>query len=119
MLDDTLSALYEGSKPLCKQKSRRSVTRPGWNEYVYELHAEAREATKSWAMAGKPRHGPVSECERLTNARCKYAVRFICKSEQAMRAEATSTELLSNNVADFWKEVKVLNNAGEEIFGNK
>lgn len=46
---------------------------PGWNEYVRELHAEAKEAFSSWVTSGKARHGPVCERKKLANARFKYA----------------------------------------------
>ena len=82
--------------------------RPGWNKYGAEYRAEACEATKSWAMAG--RQGSVFEYKKLTNARYKYAIRFTCKNEQAMMADSMAKKLLSNNAIDFWKEVRVINN---------
>ena len=85
--------------------------RPGWNKYVAEYRAEACEATKSWTMAGRPRQGSVFEYKKLTNARYKYAIRFICKNEQAMRADSMAKKLLSNNAIDFWKEVRGINNS--------
>ena len=54
-------------------------TWPGWNAYVAEFYAEAREATRSWAMAGKPRQGPIFEYKKSTNAKCKYAIRLLVK----------------------------------------
>lgn len=72
-------------------------------------HTEAQEATKSWAIAGRPRQGPVFEHKKLTNAKYNYAIRFIYKNEQAMRA-SMARKLIGNNVNDFWKEVRVLNN---------
>lgn len=30
---------------------------PGWNDYVYEKHHEARSAYRDWIDDGKPRHG--------------------------------------------------------------
>ena len=40
----------------------------GWNDYVEELRAEARNAFKLWAEAGKSKHGPLFEHKKLTNA---------------------------------------------------
>lgn len=48
MYTDFVSALLEASKPHLKRRRRGNV-RPGWNTYVAEFYAEAREATKSWA----------------------------------------------------------------------
>lgn len=74
-----VSALLEASKSLLKHK-KGGKTLPGWNAYVAEFYAEAREATRSWAMAGKPRQGPIFEYKKSTNAKCKYAIRFISKN---------------------------------------
>ncbi|XP_034077513.1 carcinoembryonic antigen-related cell adhesion molecule 5-like [Gymnodraco acuticeps] len=46
-------------------------------------------------MAGRPRQGSVFEYKKLTNARYKYAIRFICKNEQAMRADSMAKKLLT------------------------
>lgn len=53
----------------------------GWNEYVRELHTEAKEAFSSWVTSGKARHGPVCERKKLANARFKHAARFIKTNE--------------------------------------
>ena len=47
---------------------------------------------------------------KLTNARFKYALWFIKKNENTMRADSLARKLQNNNLTDFWKEVKVLNN---------
>lgn len=110
MYSDIVHSLYEGSKPYYKHKNKNHNNKPGWKEYVSGYHTEARKATKSWAIAGRPRQGPVFEYKKLTNARYKYAIRFICKNEQAMRADSMAKKLIGSNVNDFWKEVRVLNN---------
>ena len=75
-----------------------------------EFYAEALEATKSWAMAGKPRRGPVFECKKSTNTKYKYAICFISKNEQSLRADSMAKKPLNNTNKDFWKEVKRINN---------
>ena len=60
-------------------------------------------------MAGKPRQGPELEHKKLANAGFKYAVRFISKNEQVMRADSMANNFMSNNTTDFWKEVRALN----------
>lgn len=42
----------------------------------------------------------------LTNARYKFAIGLIRKSQQTMKADCMAQRLLSNNGIDFWKEVK-------------
>ena len=56
-----------------------------------------------------PRQGPELEHKKLANARFKYAVRFISKNEQVMRADSMANNFMSNNTTDFWKEVRALN----------
>lgn len=60
-------------------------------------------------LAGRPRQGPLFEQKKNANAAYKYAVRFICKNEQAMRAESMAEKVMDNNTTEFWKEVKGLN----------
>lgn len=107
MYEGIVGALREGSKPYHKHKKNGVCTiRPGWNEVVAKHHAEAREAYKSWDRAGRPRQGQELEHKKLTNAKFKYAVRFIHKNEQTMSSMAK--KLLNNEVNDFWK-VRLLN----------
>jgi len=44
-------------------------------------------------------------------ARYKYAVCFVGKHEEALRAHSMSGNLIGNTVTEFWKEVKVTNRA--------
>ena len=60
-------------------------------------------------MEGRPRQGPVLDHKKCTNAKFKYAVRYVGKNEQAMRADSMAEKLLGNNVTGFWKEVRALN----------
>ncbi len=117
MYDDVVAALNNGSKPFCKlnKHGRKYNIRPGWHEHVAPYHAEAREAHKLWAMAGRPWQGPELEYKKLANARFKYAVRFISKNEQAMQADSLAYKMLSNNMNDFWKEVRALHNCKSSL----
>ena len=53
--------------------------RPRWNEHVADMHDIARDAFLMWKDQGKPRQGPVFEMKKRTNARFKYALRYIKK----------------------------------------
>ena len=90
------------------EKSRRYNMKPGWNVYVKEHHAEAKEAFKCWMLAGKSRIGPECERKMLANSRYKYALRYVKRNVHAMRANSMAEKLQKNNVDEFWKEVKVL-----------
>lgn len=106
--DNIICALDENGQSVCKQVKNNYAKRPGWNRYVAGYYEQALEATKEWDLAGRPRHGPIFENKKLTNARYKYAIRFISKNEQSMRSDSLASKLLSNNVVGFWKEVRSL-----------
>lgn len=106
-----MSCLINSGKSLCNNKCKQQNVRPGWNDHVADLHVEAKNAFKAWVIAGRPRHGPECERKKLGNARFKYALRFIKRHELAMRANSMAKKLQNNNVNDFWKEVKVINNS--------
>ncbi|TNN33469.1 hypothetical protein EYF80_056366 [Liparis tanakae] len=74
MYDDTVRAPDEASKPDYEHHNKTHNIRPGGHEY----RAEAREASKSAAIR-ETQTGPELEYQKLTNARYKYALRFICK----------------------------------------
>ncbi len=52
---------------------------------------------------------PLLDQKKLTNAKNKYAVCYICKHEQVMRADLLAENLLCNNVNAFWKDVRSIN----------
>lgn len=62
-------------------------------------------------QAGRPRNGLILEYKKLTSTRLKYAIRYIGKHEQAMRANSVAEKLRSQDVNGFWKEVRALNRA--------
>ena len=81
MYDQIVNCLNNGSKSFCQKRAKQHKFRPGWNEYVSELHVEAKEAFKNWVLSGKARHGPESEQKKHANTKFKYAVRFIRRNE--------------------------------------
>ncbi len=101
--DNIIKALNASAGSLCSHKKAFNI-KPGWNEYVAEHHAAAREAFKRWSSAGRHRQGDVFEYKKQTNARCKYALRHI----KTNRADLLARKLQNNHV-DFWKAIKVMN----------
>lgn len=97
LYDYVVRALYESSRPYFKRKNKMGKMRPGWNKYVAGYHEEAKLAFKSWVLAGRPRQGPLFEQKKNANTAYKYAVRFIGKNEQAMRAESMAEKVMDNN----------------------
>lgn len=104
-----VSSLLVASKPLCRPKKKGKAT-PGWNACVAEFYTEACEATNSWALAGRPRQGPLFEYKKYTNAKYKYAVRYVKKYEQPLRADSMARKLLCKNTKTYWKGVRQANN---------
>ncbi len=110
MYNDIVNALHG-----CRVVGIMNKTRPGWSKHVAEYHAEAREAFKLWVMAGRPRQGPELEY-KSTNARYKYAIHFICKNEQTLRADIMAMKLLNHNIIDFFGKKSELLIVAEYIF---
>ena len=118
MYDTIVEALCSSSRSLYKQKNKVLNVKPGWNEHVEELHAEARTTFKKWVEAGKPRQGPVFESKKCTNSNFKCALRYIKRNEKIMRSDSMAKKLQNNSVNDFWKEVKYINNCKTSLPSN-
>jgi len=110
MYDAIVDCLDTASRPFYRKRVKNDHFRAGWNEYVSELHLQAREAFKNWVLTGKARYGPEFEQKKLTNAKFKYAVRFIKRNELSMRANSMAKNFQQNHVYEFWKEVKTVSN---------
>ena len=61
MYDDIVKCLYASSEPFINHRSKVPNIRPGWNEFVSEQHAAAREAFRLWSEAD-----PDRECCLIT-----------------------------------------------------
>ena len=81
-----------------------SPTIPGWNEYVKEHHAIARDAFWWWTANNRPRHGLIYHSMRTSRAQFKYALRFARNQEETVRADAMATDLCNHDVDQFWKK---------------
>uniref|UniRef100_A0A0S7EYH5 LIN1 n=1 Tax=Poeciliopsis prolifica TaxID=188132 RepID=A0A0S7EYH5_9TELE len=108
MYDGIVDALYQSTRPYLSYRRTNSI-RPGWNKHVSGCRAEAKQAYKMWVQAGKPRHGTILDYKKLTSAKFKYAIRYISKCEQNMRADSMAEKLLCNDTTGFWNDVRALN----------
>ena len=81
----------------------------GWNEYVKEHYSIAQDALWWWKYHNKPNNGAIYHNMRSSKSRFKYALRSVRKSEEMIRADAMTSDLLNNDQDSFWKEVKKLN----------
>ena len=110
MYEHIVESLLTASKPLHKHRVNGGHARPGWNKYVAELHADASRAFRKWSESGKIKSGLLFEEKKKTNANFKYALRFIKRQENTMRADALANKLQNNSTTDFWKEIRTINN---------
>ena len=110
LYENIVKCLIIDGKHFIQDKKKRKL-RPGWNEYVAELHSEAKEALRNWVAAGKVKYGPEFQHKKATNARFKYAVRYVKINEQMMKSNSMARKLHQNDVQEFWNEVKVINNS--------
>ena len=82
---------------------------PGWNEYVQEHHQTARDAFSWWNLNNRPRNGFIYRTMIVSRARFKYALRWVKQIEDTARADSLARNLYTNDVDQFWKEVKKIN----------
>ena len=66
---------------------------PGWNNYVKEHHAVARDALWWWKFYDKSRQGPIYHSMKSARARFKYALRATKRAEETARADALANDL--------------------------
>ena len=78
---------------------------PGWNDYVREHHAVAREAHWWWKFNNKPRHGEIYHSMISAQARFKYALRATKQTEETTKADALANELCEKDNNGFWRDV--------------
>ena len=75
----------------------KAYNRPGWSDYVDELHQSARECFLLWRDTGKPRQGQIFDLMQQSRARFKYAIRAIKQRGNALRRESLAKKMTSNS----------------------
>ena len=108
---DVIKCLSKASEFLLRGKKSSSYTKPGWNDYIKELHVSAREIFLQWRGEGSPRQGPMFELMKRSRASFKYAVRQLKRDEERIRADNMARKMADKNYTDFWKEIKIANNS--------
>jgi len=53
LYDTILNSIISSGRPLCKPKNNAYAGKLGWKASLEEAHTEARQAFKTWAVAGK------------------------------------------------------------------
>ena len=93
-----------------KSKNKQYDCKPGFNEYVKDLHNTARKRFVAWREANKPRdhNNPFFKEMTTSRARFKLALRFIKRHENQLRQDAIASALCDDSDGKFWKEIKKL-----------
>ena len=78
---------------------------PGWNDYVKEYHAAARNAFWWWNLNKRPRHGIIYHNMRTTRTQFKYALGPAKRAEETERADALAEDLCNKNCDEFWRGI--------------
>ena len=92
-------------------KSFRIV--PGWNEYVKDRHAVARDAFWLWNLYGRPNHGHLYHSMRSSRAQFKYALKYAKRIEETAKADALAKDLGGQKFDEFWKSVNKINQSSQ------
>jgi hypothetical protein len=107
-------ALQSSSEAVISRAShdqRREHVVPGWNEWVADAHATARNAYVVWRNAGKPRHGAAFDDMRTTRRIFKIAMRRCRSQEETLREEALARSLSQKDCKGFWKQISAMSSA--------
>ena len=91
-------------------KSKNFDCKPGFNDYVKDLHETARKRFVAWREANKPKdnNNPFFREMTVSRARFKLAMRFIKRHEDQLRQDAIANALCNDSDGKFWKEIKKL-----------
>ena len=93
-----------------KSKKNNYDCKPGFNDYVKDLHEVARKRLGAWRDANQPRDpsNPFFKDMIISKARFKLALRFIQRHENQLKQDAIANALCDNSDGKFWKEIKKL-----------
>ena len=104
-----ISILTKSTSDFCAASVRNFKIIPGWNEFVKELYADARDRFLEWKIAGKPTSGIHRDRMHDSRAHFKNALDYCKKNEKQIRNEKLSQNLRKKNFKQFWSEVHKTN----------
>ena len=110
--NEVINTLKEsGVSAFVSAPARKNFVKPGWNDFVQEFYSAAKDCFNLWKDHGKPRQGPIFELYKVNRARCKYAIRYVKKCEDAIRRNSLARKLRDCTAKEFWKEIRNVNNS--------
>ena len=108
--NNIINSLMKSSKHLYNNRSENYTQRPGWTDYVSDLHDYSKTCRQIWMNENQPRQGIIHENYIRARARFKYAVKYIKKNEEKLRKESMAKNLANKDTTEFWKEIAKSNN---------
>ena len=91
-------------------KGKQYHCKPGFNDYVKDLHDMARKRYEAWRDVNQPKDPNNSFFREMvvSRARFKLAVKYVKRHENQLRQDAIANALCEDSGGKFWKEIKKL-----------
>ena len=100
-----ISILLLSTSDFCVASKNNFRVIPGWNEFVKEFYADAREKFLEWKEAGKPLTGVYRDLMHASRAQFKNALDYCRRNEKQIRNTRLAQNLHDKNFKEFWDEV--------------
>ena len=104
-----ISILLLSTSDFCVASVNNFKVIPGWNEFVKELYADARDRFLEWKTAGKPLNGIYRDRMHDSRTHFKNALDYCKQNEKQIRNMRLSQNLRKKNFKQFWNEVHKTN----------
>ena len=100
------AVLLEATEEYIVKTNKKFKIIPGWNEYVKELHAIARNYFIQWVQKGKPLDGIHLLNMKQSRSQFKLALDNCKNNEEKLRNEKMAQNYKNKRYKDFWQDVK-------------
>ena len=116
--DCVINSMTNASDAVLQTATRTAyehIPGPGWNDYVSDLHTDARRCFHMWRNAGKPRNSYIFEDMKVSRARFKYALHFVKQNEGNLRKESFAQKMSLHKPTESWKEICRMNSCNNSL----
>ena len=100
-----ISILLLSTSDFCVASKNNFRVIPGWNEFVKEFYADAREKFLEWKEAGKPLTGVYRDLMHASRAQFKNALDYCKRNEKQIRSKRLARNLKDKNFKEFWDDI--------------
>ena len=77
----------------------------GWNAFVKDIHAVARDAFWLWSFYRRPNQGQLYHSMRSSRAHFKFPLKFAKRIEDTAKADSLANDRGAKNMINFGKEL--------------